>query len=279
MDKKHDMDMMMAHQGMGIAVDFALLILPIYIIYKKMMWSKRTIQVILVLSIGIFVIATGIIRLVMVKTLNFNINSTYKMASIGIWTNLEGHVGLWCCCFPALQPILRIVSYKLGLRSKLLSGNGTSDKYYASGSRKPRGTAGTGNGMRSKTAGTGTHTSHHGHVHAAHDWQRSATKNGYVKNGSGVDDDHSSDSDSQRHIVITAPSPQRDRDRDGVELTDMDSHSSQHGDHPPHEPQHSGGIRKQTEVRIQSETYDATANIAGRDRSRGPKGGWADVDS
>jgi len=29
------------------------------------------------------------------------------MTTIGIWTDLETHVGIWCGCFPAMQPILR----------------------------------------------------------------------------------------------------------------------------------------------------------------------------
>lgn len=66
-----DRAMMEGHAAAGIAIDVLLLILPIYIIYSKMMWSKRLIQVILVMSVGIFVVAIGIIRLVMIKTLDF----------------------------------------------------------------------------------------------------------------------------------------------------------------------------------------------------------------
>jgi hypothetical protein len=42
------------------------------------------------------------------------------MTTIGLWTDLEGHVGLWCGCFPALQPILRAFLSSVGA-SRLLS--------------------------------------------------------------------------------------------------------------------------------------------------------------
>jgi uncharacterized membrane protein len=66
--------MMVGHAVTGIIVDIALLVLPVYIIYKKMIWSRKTIQVLLVLSVGLFVIVTGIVRLTMILTLNFTID-------------------------------------------------------------------------------------------------------------------------------------------------------------------------------------------------------------
>ncbi|KAI1462552.1 hypothetical protein F4805DRAFT_452379 [Annulohypoxylon moriforme] len=105
--------MMVGHGIVGIVIDTILLFLPIWVIYLKMMWSKQTLQIMLVLSVGIFAVATGIIRVVLIKTKDFATDVTYEMPFLGIWTNLEGHVGLWCGCFPALQPLLRMVPGKL----------------------------------------------------------------------------------------------------------------------------------------------------------------------
>lgn len=63
--------MMAGHQSIGLIIDVALLALPIWIIYDKMLFSKRAMQVILIFSIGIFVVVAGIIRLYMIKTLLF----------------------------------------------------------------------------------------------------------------------------------------------------------------------------------------------------------------
>jgi hypothetical protein len=94
------------------------------------------------------------------------------MATIGLWTDLEGHVGLWVGCFPAMQPILRYVSYKLCLRSKPLSYGFTTTK--------------NANGVSASSKGV----------------QRST--HGYMRSGNGVDRAGTdTDADSQKAIIAS----------------------------------------------------------------------------
>ncbi|KAI1396418.1 hypothetical protein F4819DRAFT_134668 [Hypoxylon fuscum] len=120
--------MLVGHGVAGIVIDAALLLLPIWVIWSKMMWSRKTLQIIMILSVGMFAVVTGIIRVVLMRTMDFSNDITYKMPSLGIWTNLEGHVGLWCGCFPALQPLLRIMPGKIRRSTTNSNGNYTTFK-------------------------------------------------------------------------------------------------------------------------------------------------------
>ncbi|KAG7406890.1 hypothetical protein Forpi1262_v018259 [Fusarium oxysporum f. sp. raphani] len=93
------------------------------------------IKVILVFCVGLAAIVMGILRLGFMITTDFAVDTTYKMARVAAWVTLELHVGLWCGSFPALQPLLRLVSYKVGLRSHLDSTNKPTPRGTETGTR------------------------------------------------------------------------------------------------------------------------------------------------
>ncbi|KAF3807578.1 hypothetical protein GCG54_00011976, partial [Colletotrichum gloeosporioides] len=118
-DKREERDLMMAHAIICIFVDCMLVALPLWVVTSYFKMGVKSIQILLIFSLGIFGVATGIVRFAIITTTDFTVNTTYKMLSVAAWTDAELHVGLWVGCFPALQPLLRHASFKLGLRSQL----------------------------------------------------------------------------------------------------------------------------------------------------------------
>ncbi|UPL02918.1 hypothetical protein LCI18_013852 [Fusarium solani-melongenae] len=113
-------DMVWAHSIVGVFTDIALLILPIWIIRKNLIRvTVHTAKVFLIFAVGLFAIITGIVRFAITVTANFEVNTSLKMARVSSWTALEVDVGIWCGCFAGLQPLVRLVSYKVKLRSQL----------------------------------------------------------------------------------------------------------------------------------------------------------------
>ncbi|KAK1983486.1 hypothetical protein LZ30DRAFT_748571 [Colletotrichum cereale] len=120
-DKSEERSMMLAQSAIFIFVDCMLVALPLWVVANYLKKGVNAIQILLVFSLGIFAVATGVIRFVIILTENFNVNTTYKMMSIATWTDAEVHVGLWVGCFPALQPLVRHASFSMGLRGQLES--------------------------------------------------------------------------------------------------------------------------------------------------------------
>ncbi|KAK9418293.1 hypothetical protein SUNI508_08254 [Seiridium unicorne] len=210
--------MMWTHAGVGIAIDVALFCLPIWVVRSKMMNATKAVRVVLIFCVGIFATATGIIRLTIMARTDFSVDTTYKMATVAFWTDLEGHVGLWCACFPALQPLVRQVSFMCGFRSKLDSSNKHGGKYGGAG------VSGYGGRSGSHGAASGSSGFH----------SRPRNKYPHDSSGFGGISDSLSDSNSQRGIVSEAHAGS------SLEMDDLNDLKQ-------------NGIRRKTEVEIQVE--------------------------
>ncbi|KAK1654740.1 hypothetical protein BDP81DRAFT_87891 [Colletotrichum phormii] len=127
-DKREDRSMMLAHAIICIFVDCMLVVLPLCVVTNYVKMGVKAIQILLVFSLGIFAVATGIVRFSIIVTADFSVNTTYKMLTVAAWTDAELHVGLWVGCFPALQPLLRHVTLMLGMRSQLDSTGAASKR-------------------------------------------------------------------------------------------------------------------------------------------------------
>ncbi|WDK20700.1 hypothetical protein CGRA01v4_11985 [Colletotrichum graminicola] len=117
-DKRDERLMVLSQSIIWIFVDFMLVALPLWVVASYRQMGIKAIQILLVFSLGIFAVATGIARFIIILTTDFSDNTTYKMLHIAIWTDAEVHVGLWVGCFPALQPLIRHASSMMGLRGQ-----------------------------------------------------------------------------------------------------------------------------------------------------------------
>lgn len=64
--------MMTAHAILGLLIDAFLVGLPVWVIHTKMIFSQRKFGVLLIFSVGIFVIITGLVRIILIRITPFN---------------------------------------------------------------------------------------------------------------------------------------------------------------------------------------------------------------
>ncbi|CAH0040134.1 unnamed protein product [Clonostachys rhizophaga] len=118
MDKADERKIFWAHGITGVAIDLGLLALPISLIFRVMKLSGQRMQVLLVFCVGIVALVAGVMRVAYSIMIDFTVDTTYKIFIIVVWVDLEGHLGLWTACFPALQPLFRLINEKSGARFK-----------------------------------------------------------------------------------------------------------------------------------------------------------------
>ncbi|KAL8949239.1 MAG: hypothetical protein Q9222_004638 [Ikaeria aurantiellina] len=93
----------------NVTVDFAILVLPVYIIWQLQLSKKRKAALSAIFAVAIFVCVVSIIRTYQVSIVN-NSDKEFSYASTLTWSAVEANVGITCACLPLLQPVIQEVT-------------------------------------------------------------------------------------------------------------------------------------------------------------------------
>jgi hypothetical protein len=110
--------------GVNILFDLIVFFLPVPKLAKlQVRDTRRKVGVILTFLVGLFVTLCSIIRLQYIAQIGHYTNATYHYNPIGLWSGVEGDVGVICACMPSIAgPLLyffrNTVASKLGSSSK-----------------------------------------------------------------------------------------------------------------------------------------------------------------
>lgn len=74
-DKRDEQSMIFAYAIICILVDCMLVALPLWVVLSYVKMGVKSIQILLIFSLGIFAVVTGIVRFVIIVTTDFNVNT------------------------------------------------------------------------------------------------------------------------------------------------------------------------------------------------------------
>ncbi|KAJ5951385.1 uncharacterized protein N7479_009798 [Penicillium vulpinum] len=97
----------------NVLTDILILLVPMPIIWKLQMRTNQKIGVCAVLLLGGFVCIASGIRIHYLNYLNGNVDLTWALGSVSVWSTIEPCIGIICACLPVLQPFVRSLFKKM----------------------------------------------------------------------------------------------------------------------------------------------------------------------
>ncbi|KAJ5443477.1 uncharacterized protein N7458_007349 [Penicillium daleae] len=91
----------------NVVVAVLILLIPVPVIWRLKVRMKQKVMITNLFLIGVFVCIASIVRLHYLAYLNGNLDITWVMSNISIWSTVEPCLGIICACLPALQPLVR----------------------------------------------------------------------------------------------------------------------------------------------------------------------------
>ncbi|KAL1880549.1 hypothetical protein VTK73DRAFT_5562 [Phialemonium thermophilum] len=99
--------------AINIALDLAVIILPLPPLLRLSMSLKKKLQIILMFTVGLFVTAVSVIRLRSLIRFGNTTNITQDYVEVGYWSTIEVPVGIICACMPAIRSLFSMYFPKL----------------------------------------------------------------------------------------------------------------------------------------------------------------------
>ncbi|KAL4923135.1 putative integral membrane protein Pth11-like [Aspergillus undulatus] len=134
----------------NVATDLLILVVPIPLVWRLQMRRVQKWLISGVFLLGSFVCIASLIRIYYMVPLKHNLDVTWIMGDVYVWSSVEPCVGILCACLPTLQPLIRRALRKIMgssvARGRL--GGSTPTPRAASSSVKGRGFSRSGVGGR-----------------------------------------------------------------------------------------------------------------------------------
>jgi hypothetical protein len=94
------------------STDLIILVMPMPILWKLQLPKRQKWGIIVIFSLGIFIIGTSSARLYPLSVMVGGGDFIEENAQAALWSSLEGNVSILCICLPPLHPLLsRIFSF------------------------------------------------------------------------------------------------------------------------------------------------------------------------
>jgi hypothetical protein len=90
----------------SIALDIAIIILPMPELWGLNLSLRRKVGVMLMFAVGLFVVVVQVLRIVFLLKFSSTSNFTRDYTSTSVWSNVEVYVGIICACFPHIRTLL-----------------------------------------------------------------------------------------------------------------------------------------------------------------------------
>jgi hypothetical protein len=111
----------------NLVLDFALVLLPMPILWHLQLETRKKIMLIGIFGLGIGICVITGLRIRAVLELDL-VDTSYTVVDMGIWSTLEPCLAIISACLPLLQPLVQRVPGLRDLSSRIHSGTGGSSK-------------------------------------------------------------------------------------------------------------------------------------------------------